>query len=207
VGPIEQALEILVALPPWLIYVILALGAATESLFPPVPADVFAIAGGAVAAHGAVRPWAVFLVTWLPNVTAAVGVYWLARRHGARFFKMPLARWLLREHQLESMAHFYRRWGVPAIALGRFLPGWRAVVPVFAGFARMSARRVVPTFLIASAIWHGLLVQAGLVAGRNLDLIGAILAGAGRVLLVIGLALAVMLVAWWWHTRHPDARP
>jgi membrane protein DedA with SNARE-associated domain len=201
--PVQQAIETLATLPPWLIHVIVGAGAALEAFLPPVPADVFVVAGGVLAAHGAVRPGTLFLVTWLSNSAAASAIYYIARQFGARFFKLPAARWLLKAHQLEAMARFYRRWGVPAIFGGRFVPGWRAIVPVFAGFARMPASRALPTLIVASGLWHAGLVRIGVLAGDNLDLIAGHMAGAGRVLLWIALVGTALFLVWWWRTIHP----
>lgn len=193
-------------MPAVLLYAILAAGAALENIAPPVPADVFVVAGGILAAHGFALAWLVFLLTWLANAGSAVAVYLAARRYGGRFFRMPVARWLLRQHQLEQVGRFYARWGVAAILIGRLLPGWRAIVPVFAGVTRMSAGRTIPPLVLASGMWHGLLVYLGVLAGRNLESIVALLSELSRFLVWIGLALLVVVVAWWWRTRHARER-
>lgn len=192
----------LASLPPALTYLILGAGAATENVIPPVPADTFVLAGALLAARGAADPWMVFLVTWLANVVSATGVYALARRYGRRFFQMPVARWLLREHQLVQIGAFYGRFGVPAIFLSRFLPGLRAMVPVFAGVSRMSAWKVVPPVVVASAVWYGLLVYLGAFAGRNLEAIAEIFNDVSGVLLWVAMGLVALVAVWWWNTRH-----
>lgn len=204
---ILDALRALMALPAALLYLVLAAGAAIENIFPPIPADIIVVAAGILAAYGVAEPWVLFGVTWAPNVATALAVYHLARRYGGRFFKMPIARWLLREHQLENVARFYARWGVPAIFLGRLLPGWRSMVPVFAGISHMPASRVVPPLALASAMWYLLLLQLGLLAGRNLDTIIRLLSGIQSILLWIALAVLAIVAAWWWRTRHPRDRP
>lgn len=200
---IQQAVHALGAIPAVLLYAVLAVGAALENLVPPIPADVFVVAGGILAAHGIAMAWLVFLVTWLPNAASAVAVYFAAWRYGGRFFRMPVARWLLQQHQLEQVGRFYARWGVLAILVGRLLPGWRAMVPVFAGVTRMPGRRAIPPLVLASALWHALLVYLGVLAGRNLDSIVALLSALSQFLVWIGLALLLALAAWWWRTRHP----
>lgn len=155
---IVAVLRALTKLPPLLLYLLLGGGAAVENIAPPVPADTFVLAGALLAAEGAADPFIVFLVTWSFNVLSAVGVYAVAWHYGRRFFKMPMARWLLREHQLEQIAGFYGNWGVPAIFFSRFLPAWRAMVPVFAGISHVRALKVVPPMVIASALWYGFLV-------------------------------------------------
>lgn len=200
---IQQILHALTELPAVLIYLILGLGAALENVFPPVPADTFVLAGALLAARGAANPWLVFLATWLLNVLSAIGVYAAARRYGRSFFSMPLARWLLREHQLDQIGGFYFRFGVPAIFISRFLPGWRAMVPVFAGVSRMSGWKVVPPMAIASGLWYGMLVYLGAVLGRNLAAIVHMFNSINDVLLWIAVVLIVLAGLWWWRSRHP----
>ncbi len=203
---LQEILHALTTLPAALLYLLLGIGAAAENVVPPVPADTFVLAGALLAARGAADPWLVFLVTWTFNVASAVAVYFVARRYGRAFFKMPIARWLLREHQLEQIGGFYAGWGVPAIFFSRFLPAWRAMVPVFAGISRMEAWRVIPTVLIASGLWYGLLVYLGAVMGRNLDLIARVFESVNSVLLWIAVGLIALVAVWWWRTRHhPDS--
>lgn len=200
---ILQVLAYLTTLPPLLIYLILGLGAALENIVPPIPADTFVLGGAVLAAQGAADPVLVFLATWLFNVVTAVGVYAAARRYGRRFFNMPLARWLLREHQLEQIGGFYGRYGVPAIFMSRFLPAWRAMVPVFAGVSGMSAWKVVPPMAIASGLWYGVLVYLGAFMGRNLQAIVEMFDSISGVLLWVAVVLIALAGVWWWRSRHP----
>jgi membrane protein DedA with SNARE-associated domain len=201
-----QVLDYLTTLPPLLLYLILGVGAAVENIVPPIPADTFVLGGAVLAAQGAADPFLIFLSTWLFNVVTAVGVYAAARRYGRRFFKMPMARWLLREHQLDHIGDFYGRFGVPAIFMSRFLPAWRAMVPVFAGVSGMSGWKVVPPMAIASGLWYGMLVYIGAFMGRNLRTIVATFDRISGVLLWLALALILFSLVWWWRTRHPRPR-
>ncbi len=102
---------------------------------------------------------------------------------------------------MDVLGGFYERWGVWAIFLTRFLPGLRAVVPVFAGVTQQTVPRVVLPILVASAIWHGALVIMGGFAGRNLDRILELLAGINLTLVIIAVVLATPAVVWWVMTR------
>ncbi len=83
----------------------------------------------------------------------------------------------------------------------RFLPGFRAVVPVFAG---ISGQRLLPVALplaSASAIWYGLLTWLGTTAGRNIEAILDWLGGLNRILLLLALALGAVVLYRWYRSR------
>ena len=193
----------LTSLPAPLLYVILGGGAALENVVPAVPADTFVALGGILSTLGGPSAQSIFLVTWVCNVGSALGMYRLAHRHGGAVVGTRIGQFVLRPHQLERMAGFYARFGPPAIFLTRFLPGLRAIVPVFAGITRQRWWAVAIPIAVASAIWHAALVGLGVWAGRNLSLLESLL---GRVQGVLGLVAAVLIVligVWWWRSRHP----
>lgn len=179
----------------------IAVGAAVENFVPPIPADTFVLLGAFLAGSGRADALVVFLVTWVANVAAAAGVYMIARRYGPGFFEGGLGRWLLRPRQIEQIARFYHRWGTPAILLSRFLPAFRALVPVFAGVTHVPLRRVLPPLAIASAVWYGALVYLGAAAGRNWEAILGVFGRASGALLVIAGVLLGALAVWWWRSR------
>jgi membrane-associated protein len=201
VGPVSQALDWLGVLPPWAILGILALGALLENLVPPVPADTFVVVGGLLAARGEVGPGAVLMGIWGANVAGALVVYFTGFRHGRSFFTRGAGRHILSPGQVERISRFYARWGVGAIFLARFLPGLRAVVPAFAGVSHLSFWRVAPPVAVASGIWYGLLLWAGMQANRSIPRLEAWLGEVNRSLLVAALALVALVGIWWWRTR------
>jgi len=198
----EALLDFLGSRGPLLLYTLLGAGSALENIVPPVPADTFVLLGAFLAAGGRADAWTVFLVTWLANTLTALGVYWMGYRFGRPFFQVGLGRHLLNPTQLRRLGDFYRRWGLPAIFFARFLPGLRAMVPVFAGVTHQRFGVVAFPVLVASGLWYGLLVWLGATAGRNLQEILAWLAGANRALLVSAAVLGVLVGVWWIRTRR-----
>jgi membrane protein DedA with SNARE-associated domain len=196
------ALEFFHGLHPWAVYVVLGLGAAIENVLPPIPADTFVVLGGFLATQGRAAVVGVFLATWLANAGGALLVYEVGRRRGEAFFRSGSGRHLLSAGQLETVDRFYQRWGVAALVFTRFLPGLRAVVPVFAGVSKEPLRRVAPPILVASAIWYGALVWAGASAQGNIDEIEAWLSQANRGFLTVALVVIGALVVWWHRSRR-----
>ena len=189
-------------LPPPLVYALLGAGVALENIFPPIPADTFVLVGGFLSAHGLISAPALYAATLIGNVTSALGVFWVGRAYGPRFFEHGWGRRLLNPHQVQRMGRFYERFGVAAVFFARFLPGLRAVVPASAGVARLAWWKVAPPLVAASAIWYGVLVWLGRTGGEHLGQVETWLEGANLVLLAVALVISGGFAVWWWKTRR-----
>jgi membrane protein DedA with SNARE-associated domain len=189
-------------LPNLAVYAVLWAGAAAENVVPALPADTFVALGGLLAAAGDLEARWVAVGTWLANVSGALLVYRLSHRHGPPFFDRGLGRYLLKPHQMERMAGFYERWGTPAIFFSRFVPGVRAIVPVFAGVTHQPWPRVVVPLTVASAIWYFGLVQVGVILGHNLDVLAYVLGRMNRWLALLGMLVGGLIGLWWFLTRR-----
>jgi membrane protein DedA with SNARE-associated domain len=199
---IEQFIAKLAALPPLLIYLVIGSGAAVENFVPPIPADTFVLLGAFLSAGGRANVWTVFFVTWLANITSASIVYFLAHRFGRTFFmEHHLGRLLINEKQMEQIGGFYRKWGTPAIFMSRFLPAFRAMVPVFAGVTHVRFWRVFIPLAAASALWYGALVYLGAMAGHNWSAIMTFFTEASSVLVGIAVVLIAAFAFWWVKSR------
>jgi membrane protein DedA with SNARE-associated domain len=197
-------LDYLANLPPFLTYILMGAGAAIENIFPPVPADTFVLLGAFLSARGRANGWYVFLATWAANVAGALLVYGLARKWGQAFFSRRPGRWLLRPGQLMRIARFYDEWGTVAILMSRFLPGFRAVVPVFSGTSGLTLLRVAVPMAIASAIWYGALIAIGLRAGQNFDRILGVFRDTSAILTAFAVVLGILSGIWWWKSRRQE---
>lgn len=198
----NEILESIAGLPPILIYLVIGVGAAIENFVPPVPADTFVLLGAFLTTMGRANPWVVFLVTWVFNVSAAAFVYHVARKYGGAFFKTRIGRLLLNEKQLDQVGSFYRNWGSVAILGSRFLPAFRAIVPVFAGVSHLPFVKMIVPMALASAAWYGGLVYLGAKVGRNWEQIMAWSERSSTVLAIIAAVLVIVVAGWWWRSRR-----
>jgi len=190
------------SLPAGWIYAGLGLGAALENVVPVVPADTFVVLGGFLAATGQLEARWVFLCTWFCNVASALLTWAAGRRYGAAVLEAGWGRHIVSGPQLARIQRFYDRWGLWALLFTRFLPGLRAVVPVFAGVTGQSGLRVALPIATASAAWYGGLVVAGDFTGRNLEQVLDLLGRINLGLLAAASVVIAAIVVWWWRTRH-----
>ncbi len=200
---VELFLRLFSLVPIQAVYVLIGAGAALENILPPVPSDVMVVLGGVLADRGVVRPAPVFFCAWGSNVVLAVGVYGMSRRYGRDVFSRRWAHWLLRPHQLAQLDAFYRRFGIGAIFVSRFLPVFRVLVPAFAGVSGVGFFRTTIPVATASALWYAVLVGAGIFASRNVPRIIGVLGHVNGWLLGAATLGLVAIGVWWWRSRHP----
>lgn len=181
--------------------VLLGLAAGVENVVPPIPADVVVVVGSVLAVRAGTHLGLLFLAVWLGNVGGALLVYALGRRYGIGFFRGRLGEFLLRPAQLAAIGRLYQRFGFPIVFLSRFLPMFRAVVPVFAGVTRVGFLRTAIPVATASAIWYGGLVYAGATAGREWETILDSLQSSSRWLWIAAVLVLAPALWWWWRSR------
>ena len=192
----QGVLDWLTGLPPAALYAALAVVAAAENVFPPLPADTVVAFGAFLAAQGRATLIGAFLATWVGNVSGAVLVYALGRRFGAQYAR----RWMSRfgagasQGRLEAM---YAQRGILALFLSRFIPGLRALVPPFAGALHVPPVRATLAIAIASGIWYGIVTVIAYRVGSNWPALQARLRGAGLTAALIAGLIVVLVVAWY----------
>jgi membrane protein DedA with SNARE-associated domain len=173
-----------------------------------VPADTVVALGAFLAGQGAdITMTGVFFATWLPNVASAIGMYWVARTVGRSFAESPTGRRLLSPRAMRALEGAYRRHHVWGIFVSRFLPGYRAVVPPFAGIAGIGAFRALAPVVVASGLWYGFLVWLAHRLGSSWTDVQHALGHVGWWLGAAALAVTALLALalWRWRRSHaPD---
>jgi membrane protein DedA with SNARE-associated domain len=197
----QAALDWLSSLPPAALYSVLALVAALENVFPPLPADTVVAFGSFLAARGQGSAAGAFLSTWAGNIAGAVLMYWVGRRYGADFVQRRLLgkKGPGAQERLEAL---YGRYGILALVISRFLPGIRAIVPPFAGSLRVPAVIALPAIALASGVWYGLIAVVAFRAGENWEDVQAAMARQARVVALVAIALAAIGLLVWWVRRR-----
>ncbi|WP_160119812.1 DedA family protein [Rhodovarius lipocyclicus] len=167
-----------------------------------VPGTPILMAIGAAASLGHVSLAGVVVAAILGAVAGDGLSYWIGHHHADRLLSgWPFAT---RPALLATGEAFIRRFGVPGVALARFLPGVRSVVPVVAGMFGMRPAAFYASNLVSAIVWApvhilpgaavGLL--AGVHLGADLDDL-AVPAAAG-----LGIALLLLRRAWLRRSAH-----
>lgn len=192
---LQQLFGWLTSLPPVALYAALALSAASENVFPPLPADTIVAFGAFLAAHGSASLVGAFLSTWIGNVGGALLMYYLGRRFGAEWLARKFPALSTEGEAGKRIAHLYDRYGVPALFLSRFLPAARALVPPVAGALRVPPLTATLAIALASGLWYGAIAVLAYRVGEKWSDLAALVGSAGRWVAIVAGVIAVVVIA------------
>lgn len=182
-----------------------------EGIVPPVPGDVAAAFLAFLAARAGGALLATTLAVTVGSVAGSAVVWWLGRRFGADWMARQMVRFHLSkdvetaeraEHRIEAA---YRRYGLLALFVSRFVPGVRAMAPAAAGALRVPLPRTLAVFTVASFLWYGAITWVAFTVGNDWptvrETIGRLSRDVGAGAIVA--ALILILVGWrLWKRRR-----
>ena len=185
-------------LPAPLFYGAIMLAAFAENLFPPLPADTIVALGAFVAARGHGSPVGAWLATMVGNMAGAMSMFALGRRVGVGWLSTRFPR-VFPADVMASAAKRFRAQGFVTLAVSRFLPGVRAVVPPVAGAIGIGPARAAIAMALASGLWYGIVCAVAYQAGENADVLIDRIAAQQRwigALSVVLIVAAIGVVVW-----------
>lgn len=196
---LHSILEWFAALPPAALYAALAFAAGIENVFPPLPSDTVVAFGSFIAARGQASAIGSFIATLAGNLAGAMLMYWVGKRYGAERVLERLGGADGARARLDAL---YGKYGIWAIAVSRFLPGVRAIVPPFAGALHIGAVRSALAMGLASGVWYGGITYFAFTAGANFEALEARIKTGERWLGIAAAVVAAIALAIWWIRRR-----
>ena len=132
-----------------------------------LPGDSLLFTVGLLTATGVVDfpIWVTAAVIFIAAFAGDQLAYYIGRKAGPAVFKRERSR-LFNPENVERTNAFFDKHGGKAIVMARFLPVFRAFVPVAAGVGRMSYRTFVSFNLIGAFLWGVGLTLIGFFLGQ-----------------------------------------
>jgi undecaprenyl-diphosphatase len=157
-----------------------------------VPGTTILIGVGAVVGLGHLPLWPILMWATLGAIAGDGVSYWLGHRYRHHVVRIwPFSR---RPQLLSQGEVFFRRHGGKSVAIGRFLPMMRAVVPLVAGVLGMSPAKFYAANVLSAIAWAPLHILPGAAIGALLAVVGGI---SGRLLAVlVGFVVLAILGVW-----------
>src|SRR4029079_17947909 len=157
-----------------------------------VPSTAVLIGAGMLVGTGHLQFWPIFLATVIGAVLGDQLSYWAGRLFGERLKTMwPLNRYPALVARGET---FVRHHGGKSIALGRFVPGVKAVVPGIGGMFGMGQLYFATVNVASAIVWTAAHLFPGMLLGQGLTLVGEL---SGRLVLLLVILLVLVAVAGW----------
>jgi undecaprenyl-diphosphatase len=191
---IQPYLDYFAQNPTWAIIVVflIAFGEALLIIGLFVPSTAVLVGAGVLVGSGHLAFWPVFLATTVGAVTGDQVSFWAGRFFGDRLKTMwPLNRF---PQMLARGEEFVRNHGGKSIALGRFVPGVKAVVPGIVGMLGISELYFAAVNVSSGLAWAAIHVVPGVLIGQGLALAGELSGHLGFVLLEL---LIILSLAGW----------
>jgi membrane protein DedA with SNARE-associated domain/DNA-binding transcriptional ArsR family regulator len=172
---------------------------------PFAPGELTLLAAGLLIAAGGLDPWVFVPLAFAVCVAGAMAGYSWARIVGEH----ELTRLAVRFHQataLQRVSTRVRSAGPLGIAISRLIPGLRIYTTLVAGAFQVKRRTFLEGLIPSTAIWVGVYVAVGVVAGIPVEHFltrVARLAVQGAILLVIGVGGYLAIRRAPAHGREP----
>ncbi|MCB0582654.1 MAG: VTT domain-containing protein [Phaeodactylibacter sp.] len=126
------------------------------------PGDGLLFSAGLFAAAGSLELAVLLPLLSVATIAGNTSNYYIGRYLGHRFFQKKDTVWA---RQLRKAHQYHERYGPWAVALSRFFPFMRTLVPFAAGLTRMSFRLFTPYNILGGMAWICAYVLAGFFFG------------------------------------------
>lgn len=170
-----------------------------ETIFPPLPSELFMPMAGFVAARGPLTLPGVIACGTLGSLAGAWFWYALGRAIGLARMKQLAARhgrWLtLHPDDIDRGARWFEHHGGGVVLFGRMVPAIRGVVSIPAGIAHMPPGRFLLLSGIGNAIWTSLLMTAGYRLGDDYEKVAAWAAPVSNIFILVLVAVYLWRLA------------
>jgi membrane protein DedA with SNARE-associated domain len=188
---------------PAIAYLIIGVSSYAENVIPPIPGDTVVVLGAYLVSMGQLNFWGVYASTTIGSVAGFVTMYYIGRKFGRSFiYKKPRSK-IFKEADIRKAEIWFGKWGYGVIAANRFLSGTRSVISLFAGLFHLNILPVVLLSIVSAAVWNAILLFAGLLVGKNWEIIMTIISRYNNVL----IAVTILIIGYFIYRRYFIKKP
>jgi membrane protein DedA with SNARE-associated domain len=174
-----------------------------EQLGAPIPAIPVLVVAGALSMDRDLSAWQVLLVAVGASLIADSVWFFLGRFQGNRILKTLCRISLSPDSCVRQTESVFERWGMPALLVAKFIPGFSTVAPPMAGATRAGLGEFLLYDGGGALLWAGAGVAGGMAFHRAIDRALAFLASIGSAAFaLLGGGLVVFIAFKWWQRRR-----
>jgi membrane protein DedA with SNARE-associated domain len=154
--------------PIWGIVLFCFLSACIQQVFPPYPSEVLLLILGGLAVSKVIAGPAAIIPYIIGTIISSLAVFYLSRKIGKPVLKNKFVRKIFPKRNQRVAGLYMRKYGTPALAICKFLPGVNTVILIVGGV--MGLKGLIPSLaiVIAGIIENAVYYFAGMAIGNNL---------------------------------------
>jgi len=179
------------ALSPIWAYTTIFLIAYGENIIPPIPGDMIVVFGGYLAGLGHLDLVPVVTISTIGGTLGFMSLFLIGYRIGDAVLEPGRLKWIPKK-QVSKAQRWISRWGYGVVIANRFLSGFRSVISLTVGMAKMHGWKTTLFSLISAVVWTSLIAYAGFAVGDNWQIVGEYLRNYGRVIFW-GIVLLIVI--------------
>lgn len=176
--------------------------------FPPIPLESAVLFGGYLAGAGQISLVIIVGAAVLGMSCGSVLLYWLIRRFGLAFVKrLPLMKSISHE-SFHRAAIWFRRYGIWAALIGKFIPGMSLCMVVGLGVLHVETRKSILILFFSNFFFYALLGVLGHMLGERwgkgliwISRIGSVWFGIMLVLVLYAMVRWLITVYRQWRVK------
>lgn len=157
-----------------------------------VPCTAVLIGAGSLVGLGKLDFWPIFVAASIGAMVGDAISFWLGRHYGQRLKTF----WPLTSYPgvVANGEQFFHKHGVKGIAIGRFIPAIKAIIPGIAGMMGMSPIRFTVVNFLSAFVWAAAHLIPGMMLGQGLTIAHHI--SPLLLELIVGFLVVMALAAW-----------
>jgi membrane protein DedA with SNARE-associated domain len=202
---LEDLIQYLQTLNPFLIYVAVFSIAFIENIFPPFPSDVVVVFAGSLIGIGQVGFVETLSLATIGSTLGFVVMYKIGDWFGDHILEQGKIKFIPAD-AVRRVEAWFNRYGYWIIIANRFLAGTRAVVSFFAGMSELNLLRTTILSFMSALVWNAVLVSAGWYLGQHWEKIGFYLNTYSQIVTAILIVVVATFVVKYFFRKNNGAK-
>lgn len=190
---IENILNQLSDMSPFLIYLILFLFSYIENVFPPSPSDLVVVVGGSLIATASINFIPTLIFTTIGSVLGFMTLYFIGSQVDKKFVHAGKIKFISAE-AVKNVETWFNKYGYTVIAVNRFLPGTRSVISFFAGLSELKILRTTVLAAISALVWNAIIIYLGIIFGNSVETVDFYLSRYREIVLILTGAVILFFI-------------
>jgi len=193
---IENILNHISDLSPFLIYLILFLFSYVENVFPPSPSDLVVVIGGSLIATGSIHFMPTLIFTTVGSVLGFMTLYFIGSQLDKKVVRAGKIKFISAE-AVEKVEKWFAKYGYTTIVVNRFLPGTRSVISFFAGLSELKIFKTVILATLSAVFWNAIIIYLGIIFGDSIERVDFYLSRYEEIVLIItGIVILFFVIRY-----------